>query len=90
MKYITEATFEHCGQKVTARKITDDLTGKFFGWFGITEENISMPQFDIAARNLVAFEKNFIALIDKYTADDEPTEKAEWNMEPEDVEGEPI
>ena len=57
---LTDATFYYRGHTVTARRIVDTASGKFFCWYGEFNDDT-----DIAHRSLQQFEKKFRDFVDK-------------------------
>lgn len=69
---LTEATFAYKGAHVTARPVTDTLSGKFFCWSGRVF-GIEDPQgegYPVAAKTIVKFEEQFILLVDSLTQEE--------------------
>ena len=58
---MTHATFKHNGCYVTARRMVDTATGKFYGWSGSIN---SREDFTVVAKSLKKFEETFIQLVD--------------------------
>lgn len=59
---LTSATFNYRGHTVTARRMVDSLTEKFFCWQGYVDER---EDSSIAHRSLNKFEEQFKSLVDK-------------------------
>lgn len=59
---LTSATFKYRGHTVTAQRLVDSLSGKFFCWQGYVDNR---EEWSVADRSLNKFEKQFQTLADK-------------------------
>ena len=71
---LTQATFQYRGRYITARRMVDKISGKFFCWQG---DLLGCEDFCVVAKTIQQFEKQFIALVDKISAPDDEAEPLE-------------